>query len=180
MEWIAMGLCFAFGIHMLILWIRHMRLDNHYNQNISIHGGWSVGKETPANDEDVLYVTSDETSTIYRGGQQPRTPITSSFSEIWICLYDPGRQSGYESSLRDQVVIGRYGKSGGVDIQIPDSMVSRKHCRIYRQGEQILLQDLGSSNRTYVNQCPVTGTVPLMYGDRIKIGARTYEFRFQL
>ncbi|MCD8157248.1 MAG: FHA domain-containing protein, partial [Clostridiales bacterium] len=128
-------------------------------------------------DRDIIYLTGDDTDTLYRG-EYPRVPITSSFSEMEICLYDPGQKTYYQCLLRDQIVVGRSAPESTAQIQIADGKVSRKHCQIYRQGERILIQDLGSTNHTYLNHCRVTGATPLMYGDLLTIGSVTYQFQY--
>ncbi|MCC8029374.1 MAG: FHA domain-containing protein [Lachnospiraceae bacterium] len=174
MEWIAIAVLFAFGVHLLILWIRHMRADSHYNQNISIHGGCVVGNERAANDGDIVWVNSDETETIFYGS--PRHPVTSSFPEIRIRLYDVRNRVYFECMLKDQLVIGRATGGSTADIQIPDRRVSHKHCRIYRQGEQVLIQDLESTNHTYLDGCRISGVVPILSGAMLTVGANTYRF----
>jgi serine/threonine protein kinase len=65
----------------------------------------------------------------------------------------------------------------------PETKVSRKHARIYRQGEQFLIEDLGSVNGTIINS--VTGgsvrlnaKAPrvLSAGDELKLGGTTLKF----
>ena len=52
------------------------------------------------------------------------------------------------SITRDMTVIGR---REDCDLRIPLSDVSRKHCRMIVNGEAIKIEDLGSSNGTYIN-----------------------------
>jgi pSer/pThr/pTyr-binding forkhead associated (FHA) protein len=52
------------------------------------------------------------------------------------------------SITRDMTVIGR---REDCDLRIPLSDVSRKHCRLILNGEKIKVEDLGSSNGTYIN-----------------------------
>jgi len=56
-------------------------------------------------------------------------------------------------------------------IQIPDQMVSRKHCTLtWTESGQWLLEDLGSTNGTIVEGTALTGQVLLARGDSFKIG----------
>lgn len=65
----------------------------------------------------------------------------------------------------------------------PETKVSRKHARIYRQGEQFLIEDLGSVNGTIVNSI-TGGSVRLnaksprvlSAGDELKLGGTTLKF----
>jgi pSer/pThr/pTyr-binding forkhead associated (FHA) protein len=75
---------------------------------------------------------------------------------------------------RREVVIGR-GKE--CDLLLTDAHVSRKHARIYREGEVYYLQDLESKNGTYLNGVKVGfGEKPLLSGDKIKIGENILIF----
>src|SRR5262245_42368052 len=52
------------------------------------------------------------------------------------------------SIARDMTVIGR---REDCDLRIPLGDVSRKHCRLVRDGDMLKVEDLGSSNGTYLN-----------------------------
>ena len=55
------------------------------------------------------------------------------------------------------------------DITVNDPLVSRRHCELRREGDEVLLSDLGSSNATFVNAAPVK-EVQLRVGDEIAVG----------
>jgi hypothetical protein len=60
-----------------------------------------------------------------------------------------------------------------------DSYVSRRHLQIIRQGEQYLVEDLGSSNGTFLNEGPRLNPgiqQPLNNGDRIQLGQTEFVF----
>ena len=61
------------------------------------------------------------------------------------------------------------GRSGGCDIPLNDRYVSRRHCRIFLDGERISLEQLGNRNPTLVNGEPTNGKV-LAAGDHIALG----------
>ncbi|QDU33716.1 FHA domain-containing protein FhaA [Poriferisphaera corsica] len=67
---------------------------------------------------------------------------------------------------RGKVVIGR---KNTCDLRIPLSSVSRQHCEITIDGDQVLLRDLGSSNGTLLNDNRVQESL-LKAGDEITIG----------
>ena len=79
-----------------------------------------------------------------------------------------GKYQGGEFPLRmdREIVIGR---SSDLDMVLVEDMVSRKHAKISTQGNQIVIQDLGSTNGTFVNGEKIK-KVRLKEGDRILIG----------
>ncbi len=90
---------------------------------------------------------------------------------------------------KDHVLIGRTDPHTGIFPEIdltmydPETKVSRKHARIYRQGDQFLIEDLGSINGTIINSTsggsirlnPKSPRV-LAAGDELKLGGTTLKF----
>jgi pyruvate/2-oxoglutarate dehydrogenase complex dihydrolipoamide acyltransferase (E2) component len=68
-----------------------------------------------------------------------------------------------------------FGRDARCTIQIRDSMASREHCHIIRQGNDYRLIDLGSRNGTRVNGAPVKEH-PLVNGDEVAIGDVVIRF----
>ena len=86
------------------------------------------------------------------------------------------RASGYEPGsaydLSEGAILGR----GNVEIQLEDPFASSRHARISRQGHVVVLEDLGSTNGTYLNDELLTGPQPLHDGDRIRIGDSEFSY----
>ena len=59
------------------------------------------------------------------------------------------------------------GRTGPAAVVLEGSTVSRRHCEITRQGAQVVIVDLGSTNGTYVNGTRIEALVPLADGDTI-------------
>ncbi len=69
------------------------------------------------------------------------------------------------------------GRADACQIKLPDTYVSSFHARIYRHDGGWYVEDLGSTNGTYLNQKRVTSPAELRAGDRVKIGKTTLELR---
>jgi len=69
--------------------------------------------------------------------------------------------------IRSELVIGR---DEGVDIVIATPAVSRRHARLMVEGDGYAIEDLGSSNGTFVNDDRLIGRRTLQHGDRIRLG----------
>jgi pSer/pThr/pTyr-binding forkhead associated (FHA) protein len=69
------------------------------------------------------------------------------------------------------VVVGRH---PGCDAHIDSQRVSRWHCVLAREGEHVLVRDLGSRNGTWINGCRVTSG-RLKPGDRVAFGQLFFQ-----
>ncbi len=84
-----------------------------------------------------------------------------------------GLRSGDEYDLLEGATLGR---GDAVDIRIEDPYASSRHARIVRQGDLLVLEDMGSTNGTYLNGEPLRGPQPLHPGDRIAIGDNEFSY----
>ncbi|HWG19455.1 MAG TPA: FHA domain-containing protein [Terracidiphilus sp.] len=76
-----------------------------------------------------------------------------------------------EAKLRDSWVIG---SAPGCDIQVQEITVSGRHCRLSRKGATFLVEDLGSTNGTFIGGTKLTPGVPVVipYGTQVSLGGR--------
>jgi pSer/pThr/pTyr-binding forkhead associated (FHA) protein len=84
-----------------------------------------------------------------------------------------GLPAGAAFDLTDGALLGRGDQA---DIVLEDSFASTSHARLMPHGEVIVLEDLGSTNGTYLNGEPLRGAQPLHAGDRIRIGDSEFTF----
>jgi pSer/pThr/pTyr-binding forkhead associated (FHA) protein len=76
--------------------------------------------------------------------------------------------------LADEVTIGR---AASCDLVVSDNYVSNVHARIFAKDGAFWLEDLGSTNGTYVNRGKVSVPVAIGPGDEIRVGKATLELR---
>ncbi len=69
------------------------------------------------------------------------------------------------------------GRSPMCQVVLDDVYASQKHARIFQEGARILVEDLGSTNGTYLNGRKVNYPTELRKRDQIKIGKTVFEFR---
>src|SRR4051794_15761834 len=62
------------------------------------------------------------------------------------------------------------GSDRASDVVIRGSSVSRRHCRLRLTQDGFRLEDLGSTNRTYVNGKPISGEARVTKCDKITLG----------
>jgi hypothetical protein len=85
----------------------------------------------------------------------------------------PGHEPGMIYDLDDELVLGR---GEGAAIRLEDPFASSRHARVFPQGDILVLEDLGSTNGTYLNEELLHGAQPLHLGDRLRIGESEFTF----
>ena len=89
-----------------------------------------------------------------------------------LILLQDGEATTFELS-DDETVIGRHPEC---KVQINSNMVSRKHARVTKSGNDFLVEDMGSGNGTFVNGKKIEGPTVLSTEDRIKLGPVLLRF----
>ncbi len=86
-----------------------------------------------------------------------------------------GQKAGAEFPLgRDEITIGRSSDSA---IIIRDDYTSTHHARLMLWNGRWMIQDLDSTNGTFLNGSRVTVPTPIPLGATVKVGATTFELR---
>jgi pSer/pThr/pTyr-binding forkhead associated (FHA) protein len=120
--------------------------------------------------------------------RQTSSPLVAPDKKVHaVLVIERGSSAGKQFSLSDeQSNIGRWDAEGGVfpdvdlDSDDPEAKVSRRHARISRHDGQYTIEDLGSTNGTFVNRGRrlVPGnSQPLQDGDEIIVGKTFLRFR---
>lgn len=78
-----------------------------------------------------------------------------------------GPQTGLVMPLGTMFLIGRTTDS---TLVLDDQFMSTRHARIYAAPEGVIVEDLGSTNGTFVNEQRLTGPVIVSRGDTVRIG----------
>jgi FHA domain len=99
-----------------------------------------------------------------RVGTQPRLEVVAAMG------YEPGTLF----DLSGGVTLGR---GDGADIRVEDQFASVNHARIYERGEYMYIEDMGSTNGTYLNGRQLGSSERLNPADVIRIGDSEYRYR---
>jgi ABC-2 type transport system ATP-binding protein len=92
-----------------------------------------------------------------------------------VLVFTDGPNAGTSVPIGRQVLVGRDPQVA--DVVLDDAEVSRRHATLSPSGAGVTVQDLGSTNGTFVNGARLAGVVPLNDGDRIQVGATVIELR---
>ena len=86
-----------------------------------------------------------------------------------------GSNSGLSASLDEVPLL--IGRGGDAAIRLDDDYVSTRHARIGRSGDTWYVEDLGSTNGTYIGSQRLTQATAISLGTRIRVGKTTIELK---
>jgi DNA-binding winged helix-turn-helix (wHTH) protein len=99
---------------------------------------------------------------------QPEAAAPTDVAHAWLL------GSTAEVALRPgENILGREGEG----VVVKSTTVSRRHARLIVDARGARLEDLGSKNGTYVNDRRVSGPMPIVDGDQVRIGSLLFTFR---
>jgi hypothetical protein len=85
----------------------------------------------------------------------------------------PGHRPGMIYDIGEGAVLGR---GDSAEIRLEDPFASGRHARVTAQGGIVVIEDLGSTNGTYLNEELLQGPQPLHDGDRVRIGDSEFTY----
>jgi pSer/pThr/pTyr-binding forkhead associated (FHA) protein len=106
-----------------------------------------------------------------RGKPARRTP-TRKGGALALRVVLPPAAKGKTYPHTEEHTIGR---AAGCQITIDDTYASQLHARVYQRDGTVYVEDLGSTNGTYLNRRKVTGPMQLQRGDKLQIGNTVLE-----
>jgi pSer/pThr/pTyr-binding forkhead associated (FHA) protein len=89
-----------------------------------------------------------------------------------LVVVEPPALAGRSFPVTDQVTIGR---AANCQICVDDTFVSQLHARVYPYDGQVVIEDLGSTNGTFLNRNRLSGALAMNRGDRVQIGNTVLE-----
>lgn len=94
--------------------------------------------------------------------------------EAWLVAQGGGGlRSGDRIDLFGGLTIGR---SPEAELTVEDDFASGIHARVYSRRGSYWLEDMGSTNGTFLNMSPVDGEARLSPGDRIRVGQTEFVY----
>jgi hypothetical protein len=156
---VAVALKFGFLIvlYLFLLWVARsaMRdLSRHEDASIVAEGAPAAGRQRRQRPGPDL-----------RAGVQPRLEVVAAM----------GHEPGAVFDLGDGGAT--LGRSAGSDIEVDDPFASSAHARIFPRGDFMYIEDMGSTNGTYLNGRQVRRPEQLKVADTIRIGDTEYRYQ---
>ncbi len=91
-----------------------------------------------------------------------------------VAVIEGDNLKGKTYPLDSELTIGR---GQQCSLVIDDAYASTVHARLFNRDEMIFVEDMGSTNGTYLNRQKVTNPTELQRGDKVKIGKTVLEMR---
>ena len=107
-----------------------------------------------------------------RAARKARKAQQAQPAEPRLVVVEPAEQRGRSFSVGTEMTIGR---AAGCQVTLDDTYASQLHARIFQRDGQFLVEDLGSTNGTYLNRQKVAGAIALHTGDKVQIGNTVLE-----
>lgn len=86
-----------------------------------------------------------------------------------------GSQAGAVMRLDDQPIT--MGRSSDIEVSLQDDYASGHHARLFPQGSRWFLEDLGSTNGTFVGEQRLTRATPIEVGQNFRVGRTTMQLK---
>ena len=87
-------------------------------------------------------------------------------------VLEPAEGRGRTFELGEEVTVGR---ASGCGVALNDAFTSQLHARVFRRNGETWIEDLGSTNGTFVNAKKLGSPVLLHPGDRLQVGRTVLE-----
>ena len=97
---------------------------------------------------------------------------TRKAAPIQLAVVEPAAQQGRTFPLGQEVTVGR---AAGCQVTLDDTYASQIHARVFARDGQLFVEDLGSTNGTYLNRKKVQGPMVMQRGDQLQVGNTVME-----
>lgn len=155
-EPLAVALKFGFlaVLYLFLLWVARSAM-----RDLRRYEGSSVAEPVEAPNP----VRSRRAGPDLRAGVSPRLEVVAAM----------GHEPGTTFDVGEGATLGR---SNGADIRVDDPFASSAHARIFSRGDFLYVEDMGSTNGTYLNGRQLRTAERLKMADVIRIGDSEYRY----
>jgi FHA domain len=157
-EPLAVALKFGFlaVLYLFLLWVARSSMKDLSRASAGAAAAEPVEPPSPRRREPAL--------PDLRAGVEPRLEVVAAM----------GHQPGTSFDVGSGATLGR---SNGADINVDDPFASSAHARIFQRGDYMYVEDMGSTNGTYLNGRQIRSAERLKVADKIRIGDTEYRYQ---
>jgi hypothetical protein len=155
---VALKFGFLLVLYLFLLWVARSALRDLTRGVEPVGGGAATGPDPGVRQRD------EPESGGMLHAMEPRLEVIAALG------YEPGTTF----DLRDGATMGR---SDHAEIRVDDAFASSAHARIFARGDFLLVEDMGSTNGTYLNGRQLRGAERLKVADVIRIGDSEYRYQ---
>ena len=91
---------------------------------------------------------------------------------VQLAIVEPAALKGRTYPLAEELTVGR---AAGCQVTLDDTYASQLHARVFARDGQLFVEDLGSTNGTFLNREKVEGPKAMHRGDRLQVGNTVME-----
>ena len=91
---------------------------------------------------------------------------------VQLAIVQPATLKGRAYPLGEELTVGR---AAGCQVTLDDTYASQLHARVFAREGQLFVEDLGSTNGTFLNKKKVQGPQLMRRGDRLQVGNTVME-----
>jgi pSer/pThr/pTyr-binding forkhead associated (FHA) protein len=107
-------------------------------------------------------------------GRNRRPGRPSRTNQPHLKALEPSALRGHSYPLDEEVTLGR---AAGCQVPLDDAYASQVHARVFQRDGQWYVEDLGSTNGTYLNRRRVAGPMVIKRHDKLQIGNTVLELQ---
>jgi len=155
---VALKFGFLLVLYLFLLWVARSALRD-LSRGVEAVGGTGAAAAPEAGSR-----PREEPQSGLLGAMEPRLEVIAAL----------GHEPGTTFDLRDGATMGR---SDHAEIRVDDPFASSAHARVFARGDFMLVEDMGSTNGTYLNGRQLRGAERLKVADVIRIGDSEYRYQ---
>jgi hypothetical protein len=159
---VALKFGFLAVLYLFVLWVARSARRDLRRGDLALGGERGAVAQQPPPDATGLHSAASSVATDL-AHRSPRLAVERA----------PGHESGMIYDVDGDLVLGRGERA---EIRLEDPFASSRHARIFEQAGAVVIEDLGSTNGTYLNEELLQSPRPLHPGDRVRIGDSEFTF----
>ena len=152
---------------LVLMWLFILFVTNVIR--VDLFGRRVTAEELVAADEQASSLSTGSLQKSFRGRRAARAGAAPPPAPTTVTI-TTGRGAGTSATLPEvgkEIVLGR---ASSCDLDVDDDYASSKHAKIWRDAEGFVVEDLLSTNGTYVNGQRITQPVRIDRGDIVRVG----------